>query len=220
MLERIFDEDGESVCDLICEIGPAAAPLLPKLVQALAEENWDLQWAAADALGAVASADPHVVAALLDALAHPSPVVRPAAARALARTGASAVRALRMLIVARSDPRAPWAAYALGQMGPVAAEALPELRSGMRDRGEPLSSCCAIAVARIGGDAEAVPYLIEVLQSDNPGAPRREAASTLAQLGPAARGAMASLDALLGDADFDVHQAAEEALAAIQGHSH
>jgi len=219
-LERIFDGDGESVCDLICEIGPAAAPLLPKLVQALAEENWDLQWAAADALGAVASPDPHVMAALLDALAHPSFIVRPAAARALARTGVPAVLALRGLIVNRSNQRAPWAAYALGHMGPAAAEALPDLRRGMRSREEPLSSCCAIAVACIGCDAEAMPYLIGVLQSDDPGAPRREAASALAQLGPAARGAIKSLAALLGDEDFEVHQAAEEALAAIRGNRH
>lgn len=220
VLERLFDRDGESVCDLICEIGPAAAPLLPKLVQALAEENWDLQWAAADALGAVASPDPHVMATLLDALAHPSFIVRPAAARALARTGAPAVPALRGLVVNRSDQRAPWAAHALGHMGPAAAEALPDLRSGMRSRDEPLSSGCAIAVAHIGCDAEAVPYLIGVLQSGDPAAPRREAASALAQFGPAARGAIQSLAALLDDEDFEVQQAAEEALAAIRGSRH
>ncbi len=220
-LERIFDGDGESVCDLICEIGPAAAPLLPRIVQALSDEDyWDLQWAAADALGAVASPDPQVMAALLDALAHPSFIVRPAAARALARTGTPAVQALRGLVGNRADQRGPWAAHALGHMGPAAAEALPELRSAMRGRDEPLSTCCAIAVARIGADAEAVPYLMDVLQSDDPDAPRREAASALAHLGPAARGAVTALTALLGDEDFQVHQAAEEALAAIQQTPH
>jgi HEAT repeat protein len=90
----------------------------------------------------------------------------------------------------------------------------------MRSRDEPLSSCCAIAVARIGCDAEAVPYLIGVLQSGDAAAPRREAASALAQFGPAARGAIKSLAALLGDEDFEVHQAAEEGLAAIRGSRH
>lgn len=51
-------------------------------------------------------------------------------------------------------------------------------------------------------------------------APRRAAASALAEIGPAALAAVAALEALLEDDDFDVQQAAEEALAAIQGRSH
>jgi HEAT repeat protein len=215
-LERIFDAYDESVCDLICEIGPAAAPLLPKLIRALAEENWDLQWAAADALGAVASPEPSVMAALFDGLAHPSPIVRSAAARALARIGSPAVPMLRVLVADADDQRNAGAAFACGQMGLAAAPALPELRSGMRLGQEPLSSCCAIALARVAGDIESIPYLIDVLQSDDAQAPRRSAASALGALGPAARPAIDALEAVLICDDIDVAQAAEEALAAIR----
>jgi len=219
-LERIFDDYGESVCDLVCELGPAAAPLLPRLIRALAEEDWDLQWAAADALGAVASSQSEVMTVLLDALMHPSPIVRSAASKALARLGGAAVPALRQVVADGADRRAPWAAFALGEMGAVAAEALGELRVGMRDGKEPLSGCCAIAVAQIAGDADSVPYLVGLLSNNDSQAPRRAAVRALAEVGPAALAAVAALEALLEDDDFDVQQAAEEALAAIQGRSH
>src|SRR5205823_2823680 len=86
-LARVFDDMGQSVCDAICEIGPAAAPLIDRVIGALDTEDWDLQWAAADALAAVASSRPDVVAALTTALGHPSPIVRSAAARAFAAIG-------------------------------------------------------------------------------------------------------------------------------------
>lgn len=216
-LERVFDDYGESVCDLVLELGPAAAPLLPRLIDAVSRENWDLQWAAADALGAVASPEPRVVEALIEALRHPSPIVRSASARALAKTGNEVVLQLQDLLVGEPDGRGPWAAFALGEMGVPAAAALPSLRKGMRSGANPLASCCAIAVALVGGDTEAVPYLEAILQSDDTDAPRRAAASALGALGPAARRSVPMLEELLGDESFDVHQAAESALAAIQG---
>jgi len=219
-LDRVFDDYSEEVCDLICDLGPAAAPLLPKLIGALAEESWDLQWAAADALGAVASSDWEVVGHLLDALSHPSPIVRSASARSLAKTGDAAVPRLRTLAANRSDLANAWAAFALGEMGPAAAAALPELRAGMSDGDEPLASCCAIAIALISGDAEALPYLLEIVRSDDPSAPRRGAASAIAKLGPVAQSAEGALEALLDDEDFDVADAARAALASIRGATH
>ena len=219
-LERVFDDYDESVCDLICALGPAAAPMLPKLIEALSKENWDLQWAAADALGAVASSDMKVVTTLLDALSHPSPIVRSSTARALAKTGPVALPALRSMVVDRSDPRGSFAAYALGEMGAAAAEALPDLRAGMKDDEAALSRCCAIAVVQIAGGVDAVPYLIEALQGEDASGLRRAAASALGQLGPAARDAAPALEALLDEEDFDLHQAAAQALAAIRGAAH
>jgi hypothetical protein len=97
-LQRIFHDNAEGVCDLICELGPAASPLLPDVIRALAEEDWDLQWAAADALRAIASTDQAVLSPLLDALAHPSPIVRSASARALAAAAVAALGALKVLL--------------------------------------------------------------------------------------------------------------------------
>jgi HEAT repeat protein len=219
-LRRIFDDYGEGVCDLICELGPAASPLIPDVIKALAEENWDQQWAAADALRAIASSDQMVLPSLLDALAHPSPIVRSASARALAATGVVAVRSLKALLVDASDSRAPWAAYALSEMGPVAAESLSELRAGMRSGSEPLTGCCAVAVARIAGDIGAVPYLVATLRSDDPLAPRQAAVKALAELGPAATVAVGALEALADDEDINVADAAVQALLSIRGTPH
>jgi HEAT repeat protein len=95
-LARLFDDivDAEVVCDAICEIGPAAAPLVDSVIQALQSDSWDLQWAAADALGLMASGDPRVVAALATALGHASPIVCSAAVAALAQIGEPALPAL------------------------------------------------------------------------------------------------------------------------------
>jgi hypothetical protein len=128
----LFNDNGEAACDLVCELGPAAVPQLPKLIAALSEDYWDLQWAAADALRAVASADASVLASLIESLAHPSFIVRSSSARALAAIGQPAVDRLRQVIARPGDSRGPNAAYALSELGPDAGPALPALRSAMR----------------------------------------------------------------------------------------
>lgn len=219
-MRRVFDDYGEGVCDLICELGPAASPLMPDVIKALAEENWDLQWAAADALRAIASSDQMALHPLLDALAHPSPIVRSASARALAGAGVVAVRPLKCLLVDASDSRACLAAYALGEMGPAAAESLSDLRAGMYSGSEPLAGCCAIAVARIAGDIGAVPYLVATLRNDDAVAPRQAAAKALAEFGPAAMAAVETLEFLVDDDDIGVADASIQALLAIRGSPH
>lgn len=219
-MRRVFDNNGEAVCDLICELGPAASPLIPDVINAMVDESWDLQWAAADALRAIASSDDVVLGSLLQALAHPSPIVRSASARALASAGAAAVEPLRCLLVEEGQSRATWAAYALGEIGPPAAAALPNLRAGMRSGFPPFAGCCAIAVVRIAAEIDAVPYLVSTLQSDDIDAPRQAAAIALADLGPAASAAVGALERLLEDEDFDVANACEQALIAICGKPH
>lgn len=219
-MRRVFDNNGEGVCDLICELGPSASPLIPDVIKAMADESWDLQWAAADALRAIASSDDVVLRSLLEALAHPSPVVRSASARALASAGAAVVDSLRCLLVETADSRATWAAYALGKIGPPASAALPDLRVGMRSGSPPFAGCCAIAVVQIAADIDAVPYLVAALQSNDINAPRQAAAMTLAELGPAASAAVDALESFLEDEDFDVADACAQALIAICGRLH
>jgi len=215
-LRRVFEDNSENVCDLICELGPAAQALIPDVIQALAEENWDLQWAAADALRAIASSDAEVLRSLLEAFDHPSPIVRSASARALAAAGPLAVQPLDALLLDVSDSRASLAAFALGEIGPAATGALTNLRAGMRSGSEPLAGCCATAVARIAADVSAVPYLVATLNSDDPAAPRKAAAEALAELGPAAGAAIKALEDLTDDEDFDVAEASAQALIAIR----
>lgn len=219
-MKRVFDDYGEGVCDLICELGPAARPLIADVIKALAEENWDLQWAAADALQAMASSDQMALRTLLDALSHPSPIVRSASARALAAAGVVAVKPLKDLLVDVSDPRASLAAYALGEIGPAAAESLSDLRAGMQAGCEPLSGFCAIAVARIAGEIGAVPFLVDTLRSDDPVAPRQAAAEALAELGPAAMAAVEALEAIIENDDIDLADVAMQALVTIRGTPH
>ena len=219
-IARIFHEYDESVCDVICELGPAAAPLLPHVIEALGTENWDLQWAAADALGAIASAEPAVLLALQQALGHPSPIVRSATARALARVGEPSIPLLVNLLQDPEDTRSAWAAYALGEMGPVATAAAPQLRAGMRSPHQVLTRACAIALAQVTGDAEAIPHLLRILESEDPDCPRRAAAQALGKIGPAAVGAVEMLTLALDDEDPDVCAAAQEALFAIRARSH
>lgn len=220
-LARVFDDYDESVCDVICELGPAAAPLLPRLIEAMQDEdNWDLQWAATDALGSMASADPPVMAALLAALGRPSPVVRSAASRALARVGVAAIPQLLTLVQAQDDPRAGWAAFSLGEMGPAAISAAPQLVEGLQSAGDVLSTACAIALARIAADPRTIPHLVRIIESTDTRHPRSAAANALGGLGPLAITAVPALELLLGDDDPDCSVAAQEALDAINAKTH
>lgn len=212
VLDRLFDGHDEEVCDLVCEMGPAAAPLLPRLLAAMGSEVWDVQWAVADALAAVAPDDAESQRVLLLALGHDSPLVRSGAARALAQSGALHVPVLARLLADLADTRAAWAAFALGLIGPAAAQALGELRKGMRGADPVLAQACQIAVARIGS-TDSVDLLIEMLADPQAGPERAAAAEALGMLGPAARPARRALEALVHDADANVADAASSALA-------
>lgn len=216
-----FEGNGEGVCDLICSMKAAAAPLLPHLLEALVNEDyWDLQWAAADALEAVASSAPDVMAALIKAMQHPSPRVSSASARALARAGAPAVPALLAVLTTGDDRDTATAAYALGKMGVPAAPALPALRQGIASSDPALSSCCVIAVTFVASDPVMVPHLTRLLGSDDPDAPKRAAAKALEHLGPAAAVAVPSLQALQAtlehETDFGLAEAVTDALEVLQ----
>jgi HEAT repeat protein len=216
-----FEGNGESVCDLICSMKTAAAPLLPHLLEALANEDyWDLQWAAADALEAVASSTPDVMTALIKAMEHPSPRVSSASARALARAGAPAVPALLALLTTGDDHDAAGAAYALGKMGAPAAPAIQALRQGIASSHPDLSSCCVIAVTYVASDPTMVPHLTRLLRSDDPGTPKCAAVQALAHLGPAAAVAVPTLEDLLAaiehETEYGLGEAVTEALGVLK----
>lgn len=216
-----FEDNGESVCDLICSMKTAAAPLLPLLLEALANEDyWDLQWAAADALEAVASSAPDVMVALIKAMQHPSPRVRSSSARALARAGAPAVPAILAVLTTGDDHDAAGAAYALGKMGALAAPAIQALRQGIASSHPDLSSCCVIAVTYVASDPAMVPHLARLLRSDDPDVPKCAAAKALAHLGPAASAAVPTLEALLAgiehETEFGLAEAVTEALGVLK----
>lgn len=216
VLEREFEDNGESVCDLICLMGPAASPLLPRIMKALGDEDsYDLQWAAADALGAVASPDPEVVEALAHALDHPSGIVRGAATRALGRTGAVAVPLLLKHLAPPFSPSAEYVADALSRMGPSAISAVDALRTAHRQGEWGLRTWAAIALARIAADPEAVPDLLKIVESDDDNGPTQHAIEALAAVGPAARKALPALRKLQEHLNEEIAAAAEAAIASV-----
>lgn len=218
IIRRSFHDSGESVCDFICEIGPPAAVFLPELLSALATEDyWDLQWAAADALGAVASSDPVVIAQLVNALGHDSPIVRSSAARALARVGEPAIPALCEVLRNRSDDRRAWAAFAFEKMGARAASAAPLLRECIRDEDQATVECCAIALAVCASDIDALPHLLRAVRNAEEQARRIAAIRAIGTLGPRAVSAADILNESTKSTEVEEVAAAEEALRLVSG---
>jgi HEAT repeat protein len=219
-LARLFPDFGETVCDAISQIGPAAAPLIDQVLAALQSDDWDLQWAAADALGSMGSSDPAALATLTAALGHESGIVASAAATALARIGAAAVPVLSDILLQPDDLRAEWAADALGRIGPAAGAAAERLLAQLHSPRPGLAAWSAIALAKITGDERAVPMLVKLLDRTDRADLREQAALGLKIVGPRASGAAGALNALRHDPDADVRTAAEAALSAVTAARH
>lgn len=219
-LARLFPDFGETICDAITQIGPAAAPLLDQVLAALESDDWDLQWAAADALGCMGSSDPAVLAKLATALGHESVIVVSAAGAALARIGAAAVPVLSDILLQPDDPRAEWAADALGRIGPAAGAAAKPLLAQLHSSRPALAAWSAIALAKITGDERVVPTLVKLLDMTDRADLREQAALGLKNVGPRAAGAANALNTLRHDPDADVRKAAEAALSVVTAARH
>ena len=219
-LARLFPDFGETICDAITQIGPAAAPLLDQVLAALESDDWDLQWAAADALGCMGSSDPAVLAKLATALGHESVIVVSAAGAALARIGAAAVPILSDILLQPDDPRAEWAADALGRIGPAAGAAAKPLLAQLHSSRPALAAWSAIALAKITGDERVVPTLVKLLDRTDRADLREQAALGLKNVGPRAAGAANALNTLRHDPDADVRKAAEAALSVVTAARH
>lgn len=219
-LARAFEDHGEAVCDVICEIGPAASPLVHLLVRALEMDDWDLQWAAADALGAIASSDPEVLEVLTTSLGHESPIVRSAAVRALAQIGSPAVPMLTAIVDNLDDSRGEWAADTLGKMGHRADAAVETLRAKLDSPNVGLAAWCAIAIAKVAGDVAVAPLLVSLVARSDRSDLRQEAVMGLRAIGPSAAGAVEAVRSVLNDPDPDVRSAAEGAMTIMNARPH
>jgi hypothetical protein len=216
ILAKLGTAYGEGVCDTIYVIGPSAAPLVDYVIRCLEDDYWDLQWAAADALGALACDDPKVLSALETALGHPSGLVASAAARAFAGIGEAALPLLMRLLADHGDPRCEWAADAVGRMGVAGRAAAAQLKTNLICGQPRIVAWSAIALAQVAGDPAAVPMLLELLARQDRPDLRQGAARALQAIGPAAHTAEAALAAALNDEDPTVREDAEKALAAIR----
>ncbi len=198
-------------------IGPEAAALTEPLLKALEIEDWDLQWAAADALGSIASRDPEVTSALIVTLGHKSGIVCGAAAHALAAIGDSAIPPLVKAIQEGDDNRREWAADVLGHLGPNAKVAVKPLKKLLRDKNPNLRAWSAIALGKIAGLKEVIPILVGILDRPNLPGIRCQAIEALGSIGVAARRAVPALKKILGDENEDIRAAVIAAITDIEG---
>jgi HEAT repeat protein len=219
-LERFLQRgnltDGEIICDTIGTIGPAAAPLTKYVVKLLKSGDWDVQWAAADALGVMAPNDAETLGVLVDFLGHDSNLVAGSSAEALAHNGVKAVPALIEATRSGSARQREYAADALGRMGPAAKDAVEPLKKLLKSEHRPCQVWSAIALAKIDGSADVVPVLIEALLEDESVSTRRQAAVALGKIGVKAKAAIPALRAALKEEDEGLQQAADEALEMIE----
>lgn len=124
---------------------------------------------------------------------------RSEAAEALLQMGEEAQAAALALVRACADPaeevREP-ATGALESLGPPASSDMRGLMEMLGDANADVAYWAATLLGRLGGDAvDAVPELVKLLTKDGPLPGRERAAWALGQIGPAARDAVAALEA-------------------------
>lgn len=183
-----------AVLEIAAAIGPAAKPLLPKLVALLDDPDMAIREEAAVAVGN------------------------------LKADAAEAVPSLEKLLSDAASPAGLRyaAAYALGQVGPAAASAEPVLRSLTTSDDEILATVATWAALKIKpGDeslfATAVPLLRRALRGESEMV-RLEAAVALGDIGPTAASAIPLLELVAeDDAAKQVRAAAAAAVAKIKG---
>jgi HEAT repeat protein len=217
LLESLLGTDPEPTCDLVYELGSTAAPLLSGVIKALQSEDWDTQWAAADALGAIASADPECLDALESALGYESPIVRAAVRKAFVRIGPAAVPRLVQILRSTDSSRAEWAADALGCIGPSARPATPTLQERLDRKHDAVATWSTIALALIEGRPELVPSLLAIVRSTDGAYQKAQAIRGLQMIGPPANSGLHCLRELLDNEDDEIRDAALAAIASIQG---
>jgi len=204
---------------------PAGAEAaLPRLAEALRDEQEAVRAAAARALGALGPKANATTPALLAALDDPRADVRAAAALALARMelSAGAVPSLVRCLGSGDAYVRGFAAWSLGNLGPAAQGAVPALVEALE--ADDTANVVAAALARIGPAAAqavpgrigpmaeaAVPDLRAALRDPNE-AVRAHAARALGRIGAAAGPAAADLQRATGDSDAGVRAEARQAL--------
>ncbi len=192
---------------------------------ALKSDQAKTRMAAAQSLGVIGEDAKDAVPDLLEVVLHdPDKLVRIYAAASLGQIGPGAREAVEPLIKLLQTERDPQVVATVIQtfheLGPVAKTALPVLATMAKDPECHSRMMAAWAMCRIGpeGRAEAaalVPQLIVQLTDQNPNS-RKFAADVLAEIGPAAEGAVPALSAATEDQDGAVRKAAGKALAAIK----
>jgi HEAT repeat protein len=188
----------------------AGDPVAERIAQ-LADPNYDVRIAAADALRDIGAPAAAAVPDLQKALADRHPTLRQASARALGQIGdksASVISALRQSL---QDPELSVqlaAAWSLHKLDPEGKHHIPVFKRTI-ESGE---GGTIVAVGNLGPSADwAVPTLTKLLGDHRPGV-RRLAAEALAKIGPDAAARAALEQRAKRDPDDRVREAASAAL--------
>ena len=201
-------------------IGPKAAPAVPMLIEALGEKEGLNTGAAAFALGAIGP-EAKPAEAKLKQLADSddsSTMLGTVCGWALARINPDdkqlLAKVLPKLVDALTSPKPEQraaAARALAELNPDPAMLRPLLSKAMAAAGPEARDEILDAIATLG--KEAVPRLIEVLQSDPAARPR--AAAIIARIGPEAKQAVPALVGAMSDRNVATRIEVLFALAAV-----
>ncbi len=198
---------------VIHDLGPAAAPLVPLLQEALATVDEQLISCAAYALGGIGPAAAPAAQRLGELLRSSDSTTQVNLLYALGGIGPEAAGQLSLVQEAalRDRTRGP-AIEALGLMGPAAVEALREWLIS-QDVEKRLIASEALALSG-GGVADVLPDLVTALQDADPRI-RRGAAQAIARARADALAVESDLIAALADQDEEVQRHVQSALAAI-----
>jgi HEAT repeat protein len=208
--------DRRYAAEALGQLGPAAAVVMPALIDTLGDANSRVRQSAAWALEEIG---PTAVSALITALGGGDMWVRRSAAAVLGRIGSVTEEVVPALITALGDGDT-WvrrsAVEALGRIGPATVEVMPALIAALGDGDTWVRRSAVEALRNIEPAAtEAVPALITAL-GDADKVIRVNAAAALGRIGPAATEAVPALITALRDDDFYVRQGATQALQQIQ----
>ncbi len=224
--EQLLHSDAEvrlGAAQRLGSLGRYALPALPELFAAFKDESAEVRVAVVQAVMMMSAPQPppeddtETPKHTRPLLADPDLRVRVYAVAILvqfkAATPEQVLPALREAL-GHSDLRiADTAAATLYEMGPAAEPAISELRDSVFSRKEPNYTAIS-ALGKIG--APAVPALIELLERSDPTS-KSLVASTLAEMGDAARGALPALRKASAHPNAAVSYPAKKAIAKLGG---
>jgi HEAT repeat protein len=177
-----------AILDTLGELGPLAAPSVPKVLAKLSSDQTIVRCHAAEALGSIPSDSAEVLSALSKAIADEDSLVAAAATRSLAARGRTAAAAIPLLGPAAGSEHGGVrtafcrAVTSLGRRARCLAEDLVPLVGN--DETRPL----ALEALRAIGTEEAAAALVKIHERFR--CARLDVLGTLEALGPAARSAL------------------------------
>jgi HEAT repeat protein len=222
-------ESRQTTATAFGNIDPVA---LPALTELLADDDSQVRWRVAWALGEMGPAAETAIPALMKSLRDKDGLVRCYAASALAKIGPAALPILTELLKnevrQKAETDVPFrtqllgytgiredVALALGRIGQDAKPAIPTLTELLSDKEVSVRQAAALAIRNIGPVATAAtPALTKSLTDENE-AVRTLAAFALGRIGLDAAPAIPTLTELLNDKEGSVRQAAAWALGEI-----